>query len=298
MKNAPVINLERCNLCGKCVRDCPREVLAIKDKKVITRDRAECMFCCHCYSICPEDAVLFDTDILKACVFSTFVNDGKQLNADKIDPSAVINAIRSRRSVRKFKDRELSKETLSDLVEFAATAPSGTNMKNWEFTVVNGRGRVSELAGLIRNFYSGLNRMARNPALRLLLDPFVGGKLSKYYKGRLARVDYMLKQNERGRDLFLWNAPAVIVIHSGGVGSTPHEDAQYAAYNILIMAHTLGIGTCFIGYATEALNRDEKIRQFLGIPAGNKVHIVMIAGYSSAEYCRLPLTKKVKVNWI
>jgi nitroreductase/NAD-dependent dihydropyrimidine dehydrogenase PreA subunit len=296
MSILPIIDSEGCTGCGMCVLDCPRRILALEDgrAKLVAEN---CMLCAHCYCVCPEDCITFTPGTLSETVLKTIDCDAHGPSSQVMDPAAFVKFARSRRSVRRFKDTPVPREVISDLIEFAATAPSGTNCKDWEFSVVEGRERVSVLAGMMCAFFARLNRMAASPLIRAMSMPFAGGKLYRYRRERAPRVAQILSQAREGNDLFLWNAPAVVAIHSGPSGSTPVEDAQLAAYNIALLAHALGIGTCFIGYAREAINRDRKIRRHLGIPESNRAHAVIALGYRDVEYLRLPLNKPHKAVW-
>jgi nitroreductase len=65
---------------------------------------------------------------------------------------------------------------------------------------------------------------------------------------------------------------------------------------MLLAAHTLGLGTCLIGFAVEAMRHDAGIAAALEIPAEERVHAVVALGWpSKAEHyhalCgRLPVT--------
>ncbi|MCJ7496096.1 MAG: nitroreductase family protein, partial [Deltaproteobacteria bacterium] len=47
-------------------------------------------------------------------------------------------AIKGRRSIRKFKAQPVSKETIEKILDLALWAPSGTNRQEWYFVVVRG----------------------------------------------------------------------------------------------------------------------------------------------------------------
>jgi nitroreductase len=47
-----------------------------------------------------------------------------------------ITALKTRRSIRSYQNREVSREILKDIVDCARLAPSGMNHKQWEFVVV------------------------------------------------------------------------------------------------------------------------------------------------------------------
>jgi nitroreductase/NAD-dependent dihydropyrimidine dehydrogenase PreA subunit len=293
MNHAPVIDHGKCDMCGKCIKDCPRRVLTARDGKIAVAAEL-CMLCAHCHAVCPLDAVSFDPAMLSEVRFASFAYVPRVLNRGDIDVPAFVNAVRSRRSIRRFRNEPVSAEAISDLIAFASTAPSGTNSKTWEFTTVNGREKVKELAAGIARFYARLNRAAANPVARWISVPFAGGRLLRYNRERRGRVEYMLMQASKGRDLFLWGAPAAVIVHASG-GSTPGADAQYAAYNMTLLAHATGLGTCFLGYAVEALNRDRALKKSLGIPGKNRVNAVLALGHPDVMYVRLPLNKKPAV---
>jgi nitroreductase len=279
------------------VADCPRRILAIVDQAVVLTEDA-CLLCAHCYAVCPANAVAFDSDRLQAPTFRTFAPPEQVFDAQRIDATMLAGAALSRRSIRRFQDTPVSREALADLVEFAATAPSGSNSRNWEFSVVSTAAGVAAVRARLVAFYRRLNRLAGNPIVRALSVPVTGKRLLDYHRLRRVRIEFMVRQADAGRDLFFWGAPALIVVHSGPDGSTPLEDAQYAAYNITLLAHALGLGTCFIGYAREAVNRDARLKTLLGIPRRHKAHAVLAVGHPDVSYARLPLRKNFQVNWV
>ena len=187
---------------------------------------------------------------------------------------------------------------MQDLVEFASSAPSGSNCQDWQFTVINGREKVYDLAQKIRKFFERLNAIVRNPLTRYLSVLVAGGKLLRYYKNNYSSVETGLNEAAKGRDLLFHGAPAVIIIHSGMEGSLPAEDGQYAAYNITLLAHAMGFGTCFIGYASETLNKSAGIRKYLGIPEQNRVLAVLIVGFPAVEFQRPALRKNYNAVFI
>ena len=47
-----------------------------------------------------------------------------------------MQALKERRSIRKFADRPVNREILTDLVEAACAAPSASNLQSWRFVMV------------------------------------------------------------------------------------------------------------------------------------------------------------------
>ena len=58
-KYYPIIEIDesKCNLCGKCVEACPRNILEIKNNKLTTKDIEKCSMCKSCVEKCDKDAI-------------------------------------------------------------------------------------------------------------------------------------------------------------------------------------------------------------------------------------------------
>jgi len=51
------IDFEKCDLCGKCIKVCPKGVLEIKDDKLIVKDILSCTLCRVCEEVCDKNAI-------------------------------------------------------------------------------------------------------------------------------------------------------------------------------------------------------------------------------------------------
>jgi len=294
MKLLPEINHKKCILCKKCVLICPKDILAVDDNRIVI-NAEECMLCSHCYDICPSDAISFDPSVLRKPEFKGLSYRDQVKEKKDIQAGELINIIRSRKSIRKYREREVADSVIDDLISFAVTAPSGSNCQNWEFTVINGREKVWGLAREIKTFFEKLNRLVENPFLRYGTIPFIGTKLLRYYNNNYASVKMAMAEADRGNDRLFHGAPVVIIIHGSLEGSTPLEDAQYASYNMTILAHALGLGTCYIGYAVESINRAPGIKKSLGIPGENRILAVLTLGYPAVAFKKHSLRKPWRV---
>lgn len=293
----PIIDQESCTLCAECVDVCPQNVLVINDNELNTQ-KDHCILCTHCYAICPSNALRFDESIIFKPDYKSFTYKENYTIDSRENPSGLVNLFRSRRSNRSYLDKKVDKKILEDLINFGVTAPSGSNMQKWEFTVLDSREKVFSLAEQIRAFFKKINRQAENILLRYLTAPFTKGALLQYYKSHYKSVKWAIDESEKGRDLLFWGAPSIIIIHSSTKASTPIEDAAFASYNITLLAHALGLGSCYIGYAVEALNRVQKIKDFLKIPIDHRVHTVLALGYPKEEFVKPALRKRYPVYWL
>ncbi len=63
-KNVPVLTFKECDMCGECVKVCPRNILTIEENniKVSDKDIIECSLCRLCEEACDMDAVSVSYD--------------------------------------------------------------------------------------------------------------------------------------------------------------------------------------------------------------------------------------------
>jgi len=299
MIQTPIIDKIKCTGCGKCAYICPKDIIYIDNKKAVLNgnEMQECMLCSHCYAVCKFNAISFNDD-LEQITFESFKYKEKILTAADMPPEKFINAVRSRRSIRKYKSEKIDDKVIRDLLEFSVTAPSGSNCQEWEFTVLNGRENVWNLAMEIKKFFVKLNKLAQNRLIRYLSVLFMGRTLINYYNDHYQTVDRAMKQADAGIDLLFHGAPCLVIVHGSMDGSTPVEDAAYAGYNICMLAHFLNLGTCFIGFAVEALNRRTDIKAKLNIDKKNRIHSVIAIGRPDIDFEKHSMRKKYSVRFI
>jgi nitroreductase/NAD-dependent dihydropyrimidine dehydrogenase PreA subunit len=290
------IDAERCTGCGRCVRVCPKETLSLEDGKAVVSG-TESLRCDHCAAVCPEGAVTVGALDRGLAEYETFSGDDRWLAYGEGDTAQLVRLMRSRRSCRNFQERPVDGELLRDLVKVGITAPSGSNHQPWTFTLLPDRKRVEAFAQRIARFFEKLNRTAEKTWLRQLLRLCGQPSLSNYYRDHYATVKAGLAAwRSGGRDRLFHGAPAVIVVAARRSASTPGEDALLATQNILLAAHTLGLGTCLIGFAIEAIHHDARIGAALEIPPEEQAHAVIALGWPQrvetyrALCGRLPIT--------
>jgi nitroreductase/NAD-dependent dihydropyrimidine dehydrogenase PreA subunit len=287
-----VINSDKCTGCGFCVSVCPDNVFALSAGKV-TIIGEKCIQCGHCMAVCPEQAITYDliTNILG---FKTFPEKTDWIPFGKSNISDLVQLFRSRRSCRNYIAKPVSKDLLDDLVKIATTAPSGTNSQAWTFTVLQSRKEVDSFGEKVADFYRDLNSKAEKPVLRFLAKCFLGDSLGKYYRKYYESITQGLREwDEEGKDRLFHGATSIILIGARAEASCPAEDAILATQNILIAAHAMGLGSCLIGFAVEAIKRDTRVKTFLSITNDTTIYSVIALGYPAEKYKRVTGRKKV-----
>jgi nitroreductase/Pyruvate/2-oxoacid:ferredoxin oxidoreductase delta subunit len=288
----PLIDPEKCTGCGLCLTVCPDQTLSLSGGKAVVSG-ARCLACAHCRAICPAQAITLP-NLEHAPLFHTFEADNRYLPPGQGETAQLVRLMLSRRSCRNYTNRALDPLLLEDLVRIGATAPSGTNSQGWTFTILPQRPAVEALGNLVGAYFAKLNRLAANPVLRTILSLLGKPALSTYYHRYHETIAQGLREwAEQGRDRLFHGAPAVIIVGSRPGASCPKEDALLATQNILLAAHTLGLGSCLIGFAVAAMAKAPKIQRALGIPADEAIHAVIALGYPAEPYQRFTGRKPI-----
>ena len=89
---------------------------------------------------------------------------------------------------------------------------------------------------------------------------------------------------------------AVVVAADNGA-SCPAEDALLATGQMLLAAHAMGLGTCLIGFAVEAMRRDRGIVRLLAIPDHETPHAVIALGWPDETYQRIAGRKPAVIRY-
>jgi len=261
------------------------------DKAVVIGDHS--LSCGHCAAVCPVDAITIHAIDPEASRFATFDADSRWLPHGEFNTVQLVRLMASRRSCRNFKDKPVDRALLEDLVKIGATAPSGTNSQRWTFTILPDRESVIALGDQVAKFFKRINDLSENYWLRNALR-FIGKpELAYYYRDNHQSVSEALTERENsGEDRLFHGATAVIVVGSRPEGSTLKEDALLATQNILLAAHSMGLGTCLIGFAVIPMMKDIQVKRSLGIPDNEKVHAVIALGYPAERYLKVAGRKR------
>lgn len=287
-----VIDTGRCIGCGLCVKVCPSGTISMQgEKAVVSGDRS--MSCGHCAAVCSADAIRVNAIDKESSRFATFTADDTWLPHGEYDTAQLVRLMASRRSCRNYTDRPVNRVLLDDLVKIGVTAPSGTNSQLWTFTVLPTRKAVLNLGDRVAAFFKKLNRMSEKRYLRYFLKLIGKPELDEYFcEYHNSVAEALTEWDNSGIDKLFHGATAAIVIGSKPEASCPREDALLATQNILLAAHSLGLGTCIIGFAVEAMKQDITVKRFLGIPDDEQVYSVIALGYPDEKYQRTAGRKK------
>jgi nitroreductase len=198
------------------------------------------------------------------------------------DWNEVERVILKRRSVRNYKDKQVPENVILRLIEAGRFAPSAGNCQPWKFIVV----RDKELIDGMQAF---AQKMAKVFAFQLhwRTSP-LGEKLAKLNSQIMIRlmpnilhpVPFGAVQLIADGDLKLFHdAPTVIFIMMDRRGAAkPQVDVGICGQNIVLAAHSMGLGTCWVGFI-ELLKYSSKWKKFLGAQYPYQLCEAITVGY-------------------
>jgi nitroreductase/NAD-dependent dihydropyrimidine dehydrogenase PreA subunit len=291
------IDPELCAACGLCIDVCPFKNLELVEGKVAYTGDA-CISCGHCAAACPNGAIRVPAIDFPEGEYETFTADKQWLPHGQFDTPGLVRLMASRRSCRNFHEKTVERALLDDLVKIGITAPSGTNCQLWTFTVVPTRKAVISFAGHIASFFKKLNVMAEKRFLRAALKLMGKRELDTYHREYYPLVKKVLEEwEDSGKDRLFHGAAAAIIVGSKPGASCPAEDALLATQNMLLAAHSMGLGTCLIGFAVSAMKEAPEIKKSVGIPMDETVYAVIALGYPDESYETVAGRKKPEMRY-
>jgi nitroreductase len=122
--------------------------------------------------------------------------------------------------------------------------------------------------------------------------------LARMLEKYIEPMDYYIKLQESGRDLILHNAPALIVLHAPALSFFASDNCNIAATNICNYAHSMGLGTCFIGFVTITSRINKKLCSLMDVPKGRTVYASLVIGHPVYPYTYIASRKSADIKWL
>jgi nitroreductase len=156
--------------------------------------------------------------------------------------------LKTRQSVRQYRQRAVERALLDKLIEAVRLAPSASNAQPWKLIIVDEPELRARVAQATFSKAVAFNRFALEAPVFAV---FVTEK-----SGFITQVGAMLKKR-----------PFSLI------------DIGIAAAHFCLQAAELGLGTCILGWFDE-----KKIKRLLRIPAGRRIGLLVTLGYAAEGY--------------
>lgn len=160
----------------------------------------------------------------------------------------VIKAIKSRRSIRKYKQEQISEESLNLIIEAAVYAPTAHNEQPCHFTVIQNQEVLQHI-----------NEIVKESMVK-------------------SEVEWIQNMGLKPNFQVTYNAPTLIIVSGKKDGMAWSVDCAAAIENMLIAAESLNIGSVWLGLLRFLFEREGEISK-LGIPEGYQPYYGVALGY-------------------
>ncbi len=179
----------------------------------------------------------------------------------------VSEAIKKRRSIRKFKPDSIPEEKISLLLESARLAPSGTNTQPWRFIVVKDDDTKKKLQGAAHN----QRHIGRAPVIIACCADL------KAFKEFPERVDELIESGalpEGTKEVFVpFLKKGMDTVTKDALMVAAAANVAIAVEHIVLQAVEIGLGTCWVRWY-----KDNKVKEILDIPDHIEVMALLPVG--------------------
>ena len=200
----------------------------------------------------------------------------------------VVEAMRTRKSIRGYKPDPVSKELIEEVLEASCRTPSALNLQPWEFFVLAGDAVKKAGQGNVERLKAGATL-----ELEVAESGFPKDSVFRQRQVELARQLFRLmgipREDQEKRAAWMelgfryFDAPAAIIIVSDRSlsGEGPLLDMGAVMQNICLAAWEYGLGTCI---ARQGVFYPDVLREVAGIPDTKRIVIAISIGYPDWDF--------------
>lgn len=268
------VDQTKCKRDGICVEECPRSIISLTGDDafpaVAAANEPYCLLCGHCVAVCPHGAMSMTGLPIETC---------PEINSD-LTPSGeqAVQFLRSRRSIRVYKEKEVDRQTLEELIEISRYAPTASNSQTIHWTVITGRQKLLQLSAMAVDWMRGVIAGLPDSPMAAYFAPIVS-------------------QWDKGYDGVLRTAPNLIIASAPKEASNGLVDCAIALSYLELAAVARGLGTCWAGLLQAGMLNAPALREKCGLPEGHSAHYPMMIGYPKFKYYRLPERRQPPIHW-
>ncbi|ONI44556.1 nitroreductase [Candidatus Epulonipiscium fishelsonii] len=185
----------------------------------------------------------------------------------------VIDAIKERRSVRKFENKKVDRKTIEEIIEISRFAPSWGNYQVARYTIIDDENTIKKLAT------DGVKGFTYNIAT---LENAKGVCVISFTKGKSGKLDKTFNEafNEKnnGEDGYNTDRQSEWEVFDAGI----------ATQTFCLAAHAKGVGTCIMGIIAE-----KSIAKIIDLPQDETIAALIVYGYEDGAHAAATPRKEI-----
>jgi NADPH-dependent glutamate synthase beta subunit-like oxidoreductase/nitroreductase len=284
-----------------------------------------CLACHNCDAICPQGALSMNTFYridegrwATALDVPVDLKDGlpnplrlprpvpfEEIES-KITPTEKV--IYTRRSVRVFKKDPVPRELVERVLEAGRFAPTAGNCLGVKFVVITDKGLMKELSNATVGFLGNIVKVFREKGpgkdmIKRLLTLIFANGTDPRPNAAVTGVCFPQFGDGNPVDVFFGAPCAIMVVPHALHISDKELGMGITCQNMVLAAHSLGLGTCYVGLVTNTINKDfkskAKFKKRLGLSwPFDKPAMFLLMGYPAVHIDRAVTRDFPPVEWI
>lgn len=257
------IDHEKCDRDGICAIECPAHIIEMTEDGPVPIEGAEeiCIKCGHCVAVCPKAA--FSLEYLSPDQCMPIEKD-LILNVNHVE-----HFLRSRRAVRRYKDKPVPKDVFEKALAIACCAPTGSNRQPVKWFVINKKSDVVKIGAHVIDWMLYVSKT--HPQIAELFN-----------------METLIAEWNKGVDRICRNAPQLVVAYASDEFGSAAADCHTALAYLELALPGYGLGSCWAGYVNYALGQWPNLAKELNLPEKHTCHGTLMVGFPKLKYFRAP----------
>lgn len=262
------VDKERCIHCGMCLKDCIVGVLEFdenKHPKYKEGGADNCVACQHCMAICPTGALSFGDK-----------NPDTSMEVGYADSEEFLRLIKSRRSIRHYKNENVPKDKLDKIARMLLYPPTGGNRDNLHFSIVETKEKMEEIRRVSYDLI--ISSKTYNPVFEIAKSAW-----------------------QSGNDIIYRGATSMIAVAIDKGNTTPGcetADPIIALSYADLYAQSLGLGTVWCDFALTIANLIPEVYSLLEIPENYTLDYILLLGVPNIKYKRTTQPERFSIKFL
>lgn len=265
------VNKETCIKCGSCAGICSGGIILFFEDKYprpISAADEFCLRCGHCVSVCPTGSITHKEIPVEQC---PPIEESLKIS---VEQCAML--IKSRRSIRAYKDKPVPREEVTRLIDIARYAPTGHNNQNVRWLVVDDKAELRRFEEIGLDWMRDM--IGKNPQMAAMFEG-------------------VLKRMETGHPDFLRGAPTVVIAHAEKNVPMHSVDCSIALGYFDLAANAAGLGCCWAGFFMMAANTFPTLKEAVALTEDQQVYGALMLGYPKYRHQRIPVRNPARITW-